>query len=429
MPVNVLLLVGGATLAGSTCAPPGPEKPEPGVVSTDVGPFYRKVILLGESPPGAGFAQPAKLGFGPDGRLYVTTYNGSLYALSLDANHEVTAVEEFKPLGDRLLTGFAFDPTAPVNAPVMYVTNNAPPLFGAPDGTGAVSRIEGLGTGPTQDIIVGLPRSAENHMTFGLSFGPDGRLYIGQGGNTNNGAPAPGLFQNRSETPLSAAILVADVHSPQFAGISSVEVYAPGLRNVYGMTWHSNGRLYALDQGADSGFGGPPAADGSSLPEVPGRDDSLLRVLPASYYGHPNPSRGQFAYFTSLPDGTPYHQPLMSFTPGAVVTGIAEYTSTANEGQLKGHLIVTGFLNQNLYRIALSPDGSSVVDEAILDTDFGNPLDVAVGADGAVYVLEAGDTLGFGGAGPASITVLEPLGASGTATGKRGLFIAPTVVR
>ncbi|HON67499.1 MAG TPA: PQQ-dependent sugar dehydrogenase [Phycisphaerae bacterium] len=414
---------------GATCnelVPSDGGKPAPQVVKTDVGTFYRKVILLGGSAGLESFTQPAALGFGPDGRLYVTTYTGSLFALTLDEQHEVTGIDEYKPFGDRLLNGFAFGPAAPPNDPVLYVAHNAPPIYNAPPDTGAISRIRGLGTGPVEHIVAGLPRSAENHMTFTLAFGPDGRLYIAQGGNTNNGAPAPGLFGNRSETPLSAAILVANVHDPAFAGLDDLEVYAPGLRNAYGMCWHSNGLLYALDQGANKGFGGPPAPDGSTLPDVASRDDVLHAILPDSYYGHPNPARNQYAYFTSLPDGTPYRDPIKAFTAGAVVTGVAEYDSSANDGKLQGQLLVTGFVDQNLYRIALSADGLTVVDENILDAGFDNPIAVTVGPDGAIYVLEAGNTLAFGGSGPAGITVLEPLGSS-AAIGKIDLFATSAV--
>lgn len=403
-------------LCGGQCSPLGPSggsgnKPPPKVVKTDVGSFYRKVILVGGAAPAVNFKEPAALCFGPDGRLYVTTYTGSLFAITLDAQHEVTGVEELKPLGNRLLTGLAFDPAAPSDAPVLYVAHNAPPMYHAADFTGAVSRIAGLGTGPVEEVIAGLPRSAENHMTFALAFGPDQRLYITQGGNTNNGAPSPGLFGNRPEAPLSAAILVADVRDPAFGGLADVQVYAPGLRNAYDFCWHGNGHLYALDQGANKGFGGPPNPDGGSLPDLASRNDVLHAILPESYYGHPNPARNQFAYFTSLPDGTPYRQPLKTFSAGAVVTGICEYDSNANDGRLKGHLLVTGFVDQNLYRLALSEDGLQVIDENLLDTGFDNPIAVTVGQDGAIYVLEAGGTLAFGGSGPASITVLEPLGA------------------
>ena len=396
------------------CAPSFlPETPEDvseKTVPTSFGNWNRKTILTGGQAPAQSFDQPAFLVFGPDGRLYVSTYTGLLFALSLNETHEVTDVETYAPLGARMLTGLAFDPVASNDNLVLYVASATPPMLGVADFTCRVSRLDGFGSGTVTDIIVGLPRSAENHMTFDLAFGLDGLLYISQGGNTNNGAPAPGLFDNRPERSLSAAILVADVKNPAFSGISDVEVFAPGLRNAYGMTWHSNGHLYAVDQGSNQGLGGRPTPDGGAI-DVPSMKDSLKVLLPNHYFGHPNPARGQFAFNEDLADGTPYWPPLKTFATGSVVTGITEYTHPANDGTLQGSLLIAGFVDHNLHYVIVSDDGLGLAGEGIFQSGFANPLDIAVGADGTIYVLEAGQTLAFGGTGPAQITVLEPVGS------------------
>ncbi|UCD30423.1 MAG: PQQ-dependent sugar dehydrogenase [Planctomycetota bacterium] len=387
-----------------------PDDTSEQTVPTSFGEFNRKTILVGGQEPATSFEQPAFIIFGPDGRLYVSTYTGLLFAISLNESHDVTNVETYKPVGGRMLTGLAFDPAATAENLVLYVASNNPPMLGVEDFTGKVSRLDGFGSGAVTDVIVGLPRSAENHMTFDLAFGPDGRLYIAQGGNTNNGAPAPGLFDNRPERELSAAVLVADVKSPGFSGVGDVEVFAPGLRNAYGMTWHSNGYLYAVEQGSNAGLGDRPTPDGGVIP-VPSMKDTLEVLLPDHYFGHPNPARGQFAFNENLADGTPYQPPLKTFATGSVVTGVAEYTHSANGGNLQGSLLITGFVDHNLHYVILSDDGLSLVGEGILEHNFANPVDVAVGSDGTIYVLEAGATLAFGGTGSSKIAVLEPLGA------------------
>lgn len=67
----------------------------------------------------------------------------------------------------------------------------------------------------------------------------------------------------QDEEMLSAATLIArDVLNPNFDGIvrydnplrrqqvsGDVEVFAAGLRNSFGIVYHSNGRLYATDNG------------------------------------------------------------------------------------------------------------------------------------------------------------------------------------
>ncbi|MEJ7654388.1 MAG: hypothetical protein WKH64_14205, partial [Chloroflexia bacterium] len=57
-----------------------------------------------------------------------------------------------------------------------------------------------------QDLVVGLPRSRENHSVNGMDFGPDGWLYISSPGHTNYGQPST-FFSNLPEYYLSAAVL------------------------------------------------------------------------------------------------------------------------------------------------------------------------------------------------------------------------------
>jgi N-acetylneuraminic acid mutarotase len=290
------------------------------------------------------------------------------------------------------------------------VVNNLSPIYGSADFTGRVSKLSGHDFSTAVDVIDGLPRSAENHMTFAAVFARDRNLYFSQGGNTNHGAPAAGIFNNRAESALSAAILTADVRSPGFQGLSSVEVFAPGTRNAYGLTSHGNGLLYVLDQGGDVGFGGRPDPDGSgAIINVPASQQDELSVLRAGhYYGHPNPARNQLAFQADLPDGTPHQAPMLKFPLTAIATGLAAYDSAANNGALLDRLIVTTFGDDDLHYVQLAADGLRLAGNGVITGDFANPLAVTVGADGTIYVLEAGASLGYGGAGPARITILEP---------------------
>ena len=382
----------------------------PGAITGKFGTFNKVVILTGGSDQAPDFNQPAYIRFGPDGRLYVTTYDGALWALTLDSEKEVTKVDVYRPIADRMYSGLAFDPDSTANAPVLYLTHNAQPLYEADDFTGAVSRLSGPNFSDVADLIQGLPRSFENHMTFALAFGADGRLYIAQGGNTNHGLPAPGsVFGDRPESELSAALLVADVKAAGFDGLDDVEVYAPGLRNTYGLCLHSNGKMYVEDQGGNKGLGGRPGPNGvGSINVDVNLPDELNCILPDRFYGHPNPARGEFEWRADLADGTPHSPPLIEFPMGSVVTGLSEYNSSANDGSLQGALLLPGFLDGSVHYVLLSADGETATEQGILAFGFVNPLDVTVGDDGTIYVLEAGGTLEFGGTGPAKITALIP---------------------
>lgn len=397
------------------------------VVSTSFGDFNKKTIFTGNLG-NASFTQPAYVRAGADGKLYVTTYTGLLFAFTLNADHEVVNVEQFNPLGSRMLSGLAFDPWAPPSDPVLYVTNCPAPIYQNADFTGQISRLSGPGWSNVEHVITGLPRSFENHLTMALLFGPDRSLYISQGGNTNYGSPAPGPFGNRPERELSAAILKAAVRDADFNGATDVEVYAPGMRNAYGMIMHTNGYMYVEDQGGNAGLGGRPDPSGSgAVIEVPNLQDKLHVVRgPGWYFGHPNPARGQLEFEEDLADGTPYSAPITLFPFSSIVTGIAEYHSPANGGLLLDALLLTGFGNGNdLHYVTLSGDGLGVADQGILTGGFDKPLDLTVGPDGAIYVIEVGAALGFGGIGPSKITVLEPIDAAVGEWGTRAALIVP----
>lgn len=104
----------------------------------------------------------------------------------------------------------------------------------------------------------------------GLEFSDARELYFTIGGNTNGGLPGKisgSLLQK--ENYYSAATLVAAIHEPGFDGTitydafddgkpnggSGIEIFCSGTRNSFGLTLHSNGYLYATDNGPNFGYG------------------------------------------------------------------------------------------------------------------------------------------------------------------------------
>jgi glucose/arabinose dehydrogenase len=374
---------------------------------------------------GAGFGTsfPTSIAVGPEGRLYVSDRDGRVQALTLDPNtKQVTAVQQLSTSNSASgglleVYGIAFDPNDASSPPPVYVTNTISG-FGdegqAPPGSfpGKITKISGPSYGTKTDVITGLPVANSGHEANGLAFGPDGRLYIAQGGTTNAGVVNTGgaLFQ-REEVPTGSAILVADIKAPGFNGNitysppntystavaktgGDVNLYAVGFRNPYDIVFHTNGRLYNTDNGPNSGFGNGSqtcSTDDGITAQAP---DELNIVVPGKYYGHPNRNRGintpdplQCDYKAGTEPSSGNYVAPIGLLP-ASSDGLAEYKFGGFGGQMQGDLLYVSWVENTLHRVKLSADGSSVVSDTTLATNLSNALDVTVSADGTIFVAE-----------------------------------------
>ena len=375
--------------------------------------------------------RPTSMAWGPDGRLYVTELMGRLHAVTLGTNKQPVADQVISTLGQRLTLGITVDPLSTPSNVILWVSHSSPSLNDGTPNSSTVTRLSGSAFTTRQDVITGLPRAKANHAINSIHFGPDGRLYIAQGGNTGAGAPntANTEFGTMEEQPLSAAILVADVHSATFDGSChnpndifgpppcDVVPYATGLRNAYDFVFHSNGSMYAPDNGlgvtgtfppspAPPCFGyGDPALwtqGGDNPGEQP---DTLLRIEQGKYYGHPNPYRNECVFgdghFQGVSARPTYQAPIHNFGMNRSTNGTIEYTSNAFCGELKGNLLFANYsVGDDITSVKLSANGTSVVSATQLRGGFDDPLPLTLGPDGTIYVGE------YGGS---RITALQPV--------------------
>jgi Malectin domain/Transmembrane protein 131-like N-terminal len=284
------------------------------------GPSFRRATLSG-----AGVGAPTSLQFGPDGRLYVAQFDGTIRALtiarsatgqySVTANEVIGLIRAMPNRNDdgtlnasvtgRLVTGLVV--TGTPQSPTVYAVSSDPRIGAGTDGTdlnldtnsGILSRLTKSGASwQKTDLVRGLPRSEENHTGNGLSLDPaTNNLLIAHGGNTNKGAPSHN-FAFLPEYALSGAILSVDLDTignttydlptlddedragttdanDPFGGNDGknqarlvpggpVQVYAPGFRNAYDLVRTAAGNLYTIDNGGNAGWGGAPVPDNTS---------------------------------------------------------------------------------------------------------------------------------------------------------------------
>ncbi|ONI74838.1 hypothetical protein ALI144C_39280 [Actinosynnema sp. ALI-1.44] len=179
-------------------------------------------------------AVPWGLGFTPDGSALFTERNTAKIR-QMSPTGVVTDVQTVPGVvarGEGGLLGLAVSPQFAQDRTVfIYYTSSS---------DNRIARVV-LGQTP-QPIVTGIPR-ASIHNGGRLAFGPDGFLYAGTG-DAGNSANA----QNR--TSLGGKILrMTPAGQPAPGNPFNSLVYSLGHRNVQGLTWAPDGRLFSAELG------------------------------------------------------------------------------------------------------------------------------------------------------------------------------------
>ena len=394
----------------------------------------------------------SSLTVGPDGKLYALSIDGLIKRFSINSDDTLANPDTLYSLQDeygtrqpQLSVGFTFDPSSTPTNLIAWITHCSFVFLNGPAWDGKLTRLSGNNLQTVQDVLINLPRSAKDHLTNSIAFGPDKAVYFSQGSNSAMGSPDK-TWNYRIEHLLSGTILRLDVsklkHLPlnvktiegggtynPYAPDAPLTIYASGFRNAYDLVWHSNGNLYVPTNGSAAG-GNTPASihnilrpDGSRYdgPPVPmlknvqqTQNDFLFRVEKGGYYGHPNPLRGEYvlnggnptssvdpAQVNDYPLGTKpdvnWRGYSFDFQNNKSPDGAIEYKSNIFNGALKGKLLIVRY-SQHDDIITLTPGGPkndiiSSIDGTSIEgfSGFIDPLDLTENVrTGNIYVSEYG---------------------------------------
>ncbi len=261
----------------------------------------------------SGIAHPTAMAFAPDGRLFVTQQNGIVRVVKNGAllATPFTSISALTG-GERGLLGIALDPSFSSNGYVyVYYTTASPSVHNR------VSRFTASGdvaVSGSELVLMELETlSANNHNGGALHFGPDGKLYVAVGENSN-----PSNAQTLTNRLGKLLRINSDgsipTDNPFFTTASgaSRSIWSLGLRNPFTFSFQpGSGRLFINDVGQSAweeinegvrgaNYGWPTTEGATTDPRFRGPvfayphgsgDSSGCAITGGTFY---NPSTAQF---------------------------------------------------------------------------------------------------------------------------------------
>jgi glucose/arabinose dehydrogenase len=151
----------------------------------------------------------------------------------------------------------------------------------------------------------------------------------------------------------------------------TAEIWSYGHRNILGMDWDSQGRLWEVEHGPAGG-------------------DELNLVQRAANYGWPVRSNGEHYNGDPIPDHSAddgFAKPALSWNPVIAPGDMIIYSGEMFDAW-QGQALIPGLGSQSLVRVAIDGDDASEVARYEFDKRLRS---IEQGPDGAIWIAEDGE--------------------------------------
>lgn len=217
--------------------------------------------------------------------------------------------------------------------------------------------------------------SGRGHYSHKIAFAPDGKTIFLASGERQKGDPAQDLHSDLGK------IVRLDLDGNPAAGniladenVANPEIYSYGHRNILGLHFDAEGRLWDLEHGPKGG-------------------DELNLVLEGRNYGWPIVSDGVNYNGSNIPNHSTrpeFEAPKIGWTPVIAPGDFLFYTGDMFPAW-KGDALIANLKTMSIVRVAMGGIDSRTGREANR-WDLGERLrEIVQGPDGALYVLEDGE--------------------------------------
>ncbi|MDQ3618038.1 MAG: PQQ-dependent sugar dehydrogenase [Pseudomonadota bacterium] len=325
----------------------------------------------------ARFAEPWAMTFLPDGRLLVSEKQGLLKLLDIGNRQvgNILGVPAVAYGGQGGLGDVVLHPQFASNALVYlsYAESGANDTFGAAVVRGRLT-LDGNGGGSLSEVQLiwrQLPKvTGQGHYGHRLAFDPQGKLWISSG-DRQKFDPAQDLQSSLGKLVRlnDDGSIPADNPFVSQGGVAA-QVWSLGHRNVLGLAFDPQGRLWSHEMGPQGG-------------------DELNLVERGANYGWPIVSNGDHYGGADIPDHDTrpeFNAPEAWWTPVIAPSGFIVYTGSAFP-YFHGDGFIGGLASRALIRIQF--DGVQAREAARYD--MGQRIrEVEQGPDGAIWLLEDG---------------------------------------